>query len=103
VRVLWKEDRERSGRHRQPDPRRGIKKDDVLRLVEVAARLARRERQPPDLFEPVERQLDVDVAAMRFEACPFAAAPVLPVDQHEQAIAVDLVASGCQRGEAGLW
>ena len=104
VRVVREEDGERSFGHREPRGRLGGEEGDVARLVVAAARgsAAVGQRQPADLLVACHRVLDVDVAAMRFEADGLAPAAMLVVDRQVHPIAVHGVAPGRERAKVGV-
>ena len=100
VRVLGKENREPAGRHRHPAVRRIVIEADVARLVERRGRrAAQAQRTPANLLVSVDRQLNIDVAAMRLEPRGRASAPLGVIDGEIQPIAVDDVPPGRQRAE----
>src|SRR5450759_3941470 len=102
VRIVGKENCELPRPDGEPRHRAVIEKDDVPVLVERAGWLtALRQRHPPDFFQSSHRVLDVDVAAVCLEPRPVVAAPVLVIDDHEHAIAVDVMPSGRERRQVG--
>ena len=93
VGILREEDRERTRRDQQPRVGPVIEEPDISsrRRRDRRAGGSRRapsSRSPP----PADGDLDVDVAAVRLEACALAAAAVLLVDRDVDPIAVDDVA-----------
>ena len=94
VRILREEDGEQARRDAHPDVGRVVEEPDVPLGRELAARPgALLEGAPSDLLVTGQRDLDVDVLAVRLEPRPFPPAPVLVIDRHVELVASDGVAA----------
>lgn len=90
MRIVGEEDCKRSGGNGDPGFRCIAEESNVALVVERAGRLrAASERSPADLLAAFDRELDVDVAPVRFETRTGAPAPLCVIDRDVQAIAVE--------------